>query len=56
MGFRPMVKIDSTLIHFKTGVNKTYESLVENIENVLKGNVSVVPLQSVFDSLQFDNL
>jgi len=36
MGFRPMIKIDSTLIEFKTGEKKTYEKHLENMEELLK--------------------
>jgi len=36
MGFRPMVDIDSTLIHFHSGRPKTYEKILENIDDLLK--------------------
>ena len=36
MGFRPMIKIDSTLIEFDSGKNDTYKDLVDNIEELLK--------------------
>jgi len=36
MGFRPMIDIDSTLIEFKGGDNKTYKKQIENIEEMLE--------------------
>ena len=36
MGFRPMIKIDSTLIEFNSGRNDTYKDHLENIEELLK--------------------
>lgn len=36
MGFRPMIKIDSTLIQFNHNDSDSYKELVENIDELLK--------------------
>jgi len=36
MGFRPMVKIDSTLIEFTSGRNDSYKDHLKSIEELLK--------------------
>jgi len=49
MGFRPMIKIDSTLIEFNSGKSESYKKHLENIEELLERTLSSLIACLLFD-------